>query len=56
MDKIVSKFGPVSLRLGVGLTPDRGHDEHYTQQESLRVEPKFSFLKKNVRIDGDFRF
>ena len=39
MDKIVSKFGPVSLRLGVGSTPDRGHDEHYIQQESLRVGP-----------------
>lgn len=37
MDKIVSKFGPVSLRVGVDLTPDRGHDEHYIEQESLRV-------------------
>lgn len=51
MDKIVSKFGPVSLRLGVGSTPDRGHDEHYIQQESLRVEPKFSFLKKKKMLE-----
>jgi len=44
MDKIVSKFGPVSLRLGVGSTPDTGHDEHYTAREP-QGRTKVYFLK-----------
>lgn len=49
MDKIVSKFGPVSLRVGVDLTPDRGHDEHYIEQESLGLT-KVYFLKKKLEL------